>query len=146
KVLDMPKEEFYIDPSINNNVIIIEIFPGFNPVYIKTIVDAHPEIKGIILKTYGNGNAPTSETFIDTLRDIMSKDVAVVNVTQCATGAVKMGLYEASSALKSLGVISGGDMTPEAAITKLMYLIGKNLSKEEIKIHMETSMCGEVSI
>ncbi|MEG0747140.1 MAG: asparaginase, partial [Cetobacterium sp.] len=53
---------------------------------------------------------------------------------------------EASSALKSLGVISGGDMTPEAAITKLMYLIGKNLSKEEIKIHMETSICGEVSI
>ncbi|MGL4988706.1 MAG: asparaginase, partial [Cetobacterium sp.] len=119
KVLSMPKHEFYIDPCINSNVLIVEIFPGMNPIYIETLVKSHPEIKGIILKTYGNGNAPTSENFITTLKNIIDSGVSIVNISQCATGAVKMGLYEASCALKEIGVISGGDMTPEAAITKL---------------------------
>lgn len=146
KVLEMPKEEFYIDSSFNSNVIIFEIYPGFNPLYIKTITDAHPEIKGIVLKTYGNGNAPTSSEFISILQEISEKNIAIINISQCATGAVKMGLYEASSALKALGVISGNDMTPEAAITKLMYLLGKNLSPLELKRQMESNMCGEVSL
>lgn len=146
KILEMPKEEFYVDLSINNNVICIEIFPGFNPKFIKTIVDSHPEIKGIILKTYGNGNAPTSNEFINVLKEVVDKNIAVVNITQCTTGSVKMGLYEASSALKSLGIINGRDMTPEAAISKLMYLLGKDLDVSDIKTQMEASLCGEITL
>ena len=120
KILDMPKDEFYIDTTLNSNVIIVEIFPGLNPLYIKTLVDSHPEIKGIILKTYGNGNAPTSLNFLSVIKELIDSGVSIVNISQCATGAVKMGLYEASNELKEFGVIIGKSMTPEAAITKLM--------------------------
>lgn len=145
KVLAPPKDIFYVDSSLNNNVINFEIFPGLNPEYLKNIVDLHPEIKGIVLKTYGNGNAPTTKEFIETMEYILTKGVVIVNITQCSKGSVKMGLYEASSELKKMGIIDGKDMTPEAAITKLMYLLGKNLSLKELKYYMEHSIAGEIN-
>ncbi|MCK5780000.1 MAG: asparaginase, partial [Psychrilyobacter sp.] len=139
------QEKFKVDYSMDGNVLIFDIFPGFNPQILRQIFTDH-SIKGLILKTYGSGNAPTTEEFIKVIHDIIEQGVSVVNITQCPTGMVKMGLYEASTRLLDEGVISGTDLTLEAAITKLMSLIGRGLSHEEIKKNMLRSNCGEQSI
>lgn len=138
--------EFSVDACADENVLIIELFPGISPKHLKSIVDGIEDLKGIILRTFGNGNAPTTEEFLDILQYICDKNIVVVNITQCVTGAVKMGLYETSAKLGDIGVVSGGDMTPEAAIGKLMYLLGKNLSIEEVKRQIQLDLRGERSL
>ena len=147
RILDRPlNKNFYVDGYMNNKVIILELFPGLNPQYLKIIFESTNEIKGVILKTFGNGNAPTNEEFLDVLKYISSKGIVIVDITQCTKGFVKMGLYESSAKLTDAGVISGVDLTPEAAVTKLMYLIGKGYGTEEIKKLMQIDMCGEQTI
>ena len=97
------------------------------------------------METYGAGNCTTETWFIDILRDTILKGIPIINVTQCPGGSVMMGQYETSSQLKKIGVISGKDITTEAALTKLMYLLGKNLSSENLKKRFEIAVCGEIS-
>jgi len=99
----------------------------------------------VILESYGSGNAPTDNWFIDLLVKTLKNEIPVVNVTQCVSGKVIMGYYETSSRLQEIGIISGNDITTESAIAKMKYLIGEKVSFENFKMYFETPLRGEMS-
>ncbi|TDN95216.1 L-asparaginase [Salegentibacter sp. 24] len=127
-----------------NEIVVLKIFPGINASTVEYIL-AKPGLKGVILETYGSGNAPSDDWFLDILKRKISEGLYVVNVTQCIGGSVVMGQYETSVQLKKIGVVSGKDISTEAAVAKLMYLLGKELSPKVFKTIFETSLRGEMS-
>lgn len=133
-----------ITETLNNDVAILKIFPGISKKSVESILNIE-NLKGIILETYGSGNAPSNDWFIQILKEKINNNLFVLNVSQCIGGKVMQDKYQTSRQLKDIGVLSGSDITSEAAITKMMYVLGKNLSKKDIEIQLTNSIRGEMS-
>ena len=131
--------------DMDNNVVILKLFPGINRQVVHQALNI-PDLKGVVLESFGSGNAPRYDWFLDELRDAVARGVVIVNVTQCSTGSVQMELYRAGNTLRDIGVVSGYDSTTEAALAKLMYLFGLGFSTEEVKQAMRQSFVGEITL
>jgi L-asparaginase len=132
-----------IRSNFDFNISIIKLFPGISQTVIESVLKTSG-LKAVILETYGSGNAPTVPWLINTLKNAIDKGIIVLNISQCPGGMVLQGRYETSKDLLKIGVVSGADMTTEAAVTKLMLLLGQS-GIENVKQLIGTDVAGELS-
>jgi len=143
-LLNLSEGQMNAHLAMSDEVALFRIFPGMNESIVRNML-LSPSLKGLVLETFGSGNAPMDRWFSDILSQIINRGVVVVNISQCNQGFVEQGRYQTSLQLVNAGVCSGADMTVEAALTKLMYLIGKEYTPTEIRRLIETPLRGELT-
>jgi L-asparaginase len=143
-LLKKEDQELKFHNKINTDVAILKLFPGISQTVVESILNIR-NLKGIILETFGSGNASSETWFLECLDKVIQNGLIVLNVSQCNGGRVVQGKYETSRRLKDIGVLSGSDITSEAAIAKLMHLIGVEDSIKNIKKRLIIPLSGEMS-
>ncbi len=144
QILKPNSQKLIVHKKLDNSVIILKLFPGIAEIVVKNALNIQG-LKGVILETYGAGNAPTDTWFIDALAQAIAKGILIYNVTQCKGGAVDMGKYETSMQLSRIGVVGGSDITTESAIAKMMYLLGEGFKGDELKRLLQLPLRGELT-
>ena len=131
--------------EMNPHVIAITLFPGISPQIVQHVLDDE-DIKGVVLRTFGSGNAPKLKWLIESIKNANEKGKIIVNITQCQKGAVEMERYQTGYQLYQAGVVNGRDMTVECAVTKLMFLLSQNLKPAQIRDIMAQPLVGELTL
>ena len=131
--------------AMDPNVMVFSLFPGMQDNIVRHVLEV-PQLRSIVMRSYGSGNAPQFPWIIKLLREASERGVIIVNISQCVVGNVEMGRYDTSYQLKDMGIVSGRDCTVEAAVTKLMYLQGRYADSHIIRSCMEDSIAGEMTI
>jgi L-asparaginase len=133
-----------VNKLMDENVIILKLFPGITEKVVRNILEIKG-LRGVVLETFGSGNAPTVDWFLKLMKEFIEKGIIIFNVSQCNGGRVTQGRYQTSQYLQEIGVVSGADMTTEAAITKLMFALGQSADNQEVKKILRHSIAGEMS-
>ena len=133
-----------VHDTLDENVVILKLFPGITEKVVRNILEIKG-LRGVVLETFGSGNAPTVEWFLKLMKEFVEKGIVIFNVSQCDGGRVTQGRYQTSQYLQEIGVVSGADMTTEAAITKLMFALGQSIDIQIVKKILKHSIVGEMS-
>ncbi|NHE59532.1 asparaginase [Cyclobacterium plantarum] len=131
--------------KLDNNVMVLKLFPGITKNVVQHCLQMEG-LKGMVLETYGSGNSPSEDWFIQSMEEAVEKGLLILNVSQCNGGRVIQGRYQTSKDLKRVGVLSGGDITTEAAVTKMMFILANETDETEIKRKMMMPLAGEMSV
>ncbi|GAB3924441.1 asparaginase [Mucilaginibacter myungsuensis] len=140
-----PKDDqLIVHKELMGDVAVLKLYPGISPKVVEAIVTA--DVRGILMETFGAGNTTTEAWFLDLLRGAIANGKVILDISQCKVGTVELGRYETSKELKEMGVANGYDMTYEAAVTKMMYLLGQTTDPIQVKEWLEADLRGELTV
>jgi L-asparaginase len=134
-----------VHTNLDSNIAILKLFPGITLNVVEAIINAKG-LKAIVIETFGSGNATTQKWFLEAIKKAIEKEIVILNVTQCNAGKVEQGKYATSAALKKIGVIGSFDITSEAAVAKLMFVLGTTSDKKEIEKMLKSDLRGEMTV